>query len=194
MKKLVFATNNAHKLEEIRAILGDKVEILSLNDIDCHADIPETADTLEGNAELKAAYIYTNYGLDCFADDTGLEVEALNGAPGIYSARYAGGEGHDSEANMKKLLTEMAGKTNRNAQFRTAICLIENGNKHLFEGIVKGRIIEAKRGNSGFGYDPVFIPEGYNETFAEMGNTEKNKISHRARAVAALCEYLQNKE
>ena len=194
MKKLVFATNNAHKLEEIRAILGDKVEILSLNDINCHAYIPETADTLEGNAELKAAYIYTNYGLDCFADDTGLEVEALNGAPGIYSARYAGGEGHDSEANMKKLLTEMAGKTNRNAQFRTAICLIEKGNKHLFEGIVKGRIIEAKRGNSGFGYDPVFIPEGYNETFAEMGNTEKNKISHRARAVAALCEYLQNEE
>ena len=194
MKKLVFATNNAHKLEEIRAILGDKVEILSLNDINCHADIPETADTLEGNAELKAAYIYTNYGLDCFADDTGLEVEALNGAPGIYSARYAGGEGHDSEANMKKLLTEMAGKTNRNAQFRTAICLIEKGNKHLFEGIVKGRIIEAKRGNSGFGYDPVFIPEGYNETFAEMGNTEKNKLSHRARAVAALCEYLQNEE
>lgn len=194
MKKLVFATNNAHKLEEIRAILGDKVEILSLNDINCHADIPETADTLEGNAELKAAYIYTNYGLDCFADDTGLEVEALNGAPGIYSARYAGGEGHDSEANMKKLLTEMAGKTNHNAQFRTAICLIEKGNKHLFEGIVKGRIIEAKRGNSGFGYDPVFIPEGYNETFAEMGNTEKNKISHRARAVAALCEYLQNEE
>lgn len=194
MKKLVFATNNAHKLEEIRAILGDKVEILSLNDINCHADIPETANTLEGNAELKAAYIYTNYGLDCFADDTGLEVEALNGAPGIYSARYAGGEGHDSEANMKKLLTEMAGKTNRNAQFRTAICLIEKGNKHLFEGIVKGQIIEAKRGNSGFGYDPVFIPEGYNETFAEMGNTEKNKISHRARAVAALCEYLQNEE
>lgn len=194
MKKLVFATNNAHKLEEIRAILGDKVEILSLNDINCHADIPETADTLEGNAKLKAAYIYTNYGLDCFADDTGLEVEALNGAPGIYSARYAGGEGHDSEANMKKLLTEMAGKTNRNAQFRTAICLIEKGNKHLFEGIVKGQIIEAKRGNSGFGYDPVFIPEGYNETFAEMGNTEKNKISHRARAVAALCEYLQNEE
>lgn len=194
MKKLVFATNNAHKLEEIRAILGDKVEILSLNDINCHADIPETADTLEGNAELKAAYIYTNYGLDCFTDDTGLEVEALNGAPGIYSARYAGGEGHDSEANMKKLLTEMAGKINRNAQFRTAICLIEKGNKHLFEGIVKGRIIEAKRGNSGFGYDPVFIPEGYNETFAEMGNAEKNKISHRARAVAALCEYLQNEE
>ena len=194
MKKLVFATNNAHKLEEIRAILGDKVEILSLNDINCHADIPETADTLEGNAELKAAYIYTNYGLDCFADDTGLEVEALNGAPGIYSAGYAGGQGHDSEANMKKLLTEMAGKINRNAQFRTAICLIEKGNKHLFEGIVKGRIIEAKRGNSGFGYDPVFIPEGYNETFAEMGNAEKNKISHRARAVAALCEYLQNEE
>ena len=181
MKKLVFATNNAHKLEEIRAILGDKVEILSLNDIHCHADIPETADTLEGNAALKAAYIYEHYGLDCFADDTGLEVEALNGAPGIYSARYAGGEGHDSEANMKKLLREMEGKENRRAQFRTAICLIEGGKETLFEGIVKGEIIREKRGGSGFGYDPVFVPEGYTETFAEMGSEEKNKISHRAR-------------
>lgn len=190
MKKLVFATNNAHKLEEIRAILGDKVEILSLNDIDCHADIPETADTLQGNAALKAQYIYENYGLDCFADDTGLEVEALNGAPGIYSARYAGGEGHDSEANMKKLLSEMQDKDNRKARFRTVICLIEGGKEHFFEGIVNGSIIRERRGGAGFGYDPVFIPDGYSETFAEMGNDEKNKISHRARAVQKLCEYL----
>lgn len=190
MKKLVFATNNAHKLDEIRAILGNKMEILSLNDINCHADIPETADTLEGNAALKAQYIYKNFGLDCFADDTGLEVEALNGAPGIYSARYAGGEEHDSEANMKKLLAEMEGKENRKARFRTAICLIEDGKEHLFEGIVNGEIIQERRGGSGFGYDPVFVPEGYTETFAEMGNDEKNKISHRARAVAKLCDYL----
>lgn len=190
MKKLVFATNNAHKLEEIRAILGDKVEILSLNDIDCHADIPETADTLQGNAALKAQYIYENYGLDCFADDTGLEVEALNGAPGIYSARYAGGEGHDSEANMKKLLSEMQDKDNRRARFRTVICLIEGGKEHFFEGIVNGSIIRERKGGAGFGYDPVFMPDGYSETFAEMGNDEKNKISHRARAVQKLCEYL----
>lgn len=190
-KKLVFATNNAHKLDEIRAILGDRVEVLSLKDIHCEADIPETADTLEGNAALKAEYIYKNYGLDCFADDTGLEVEALGGAPGVYSARYAGGEGHDSEANMKKLLVELEGKTNRKAQFRTAICLIEGGMEHLFEGVVKGEIIEKKRGCSGFGYDPVFVPEGYTETFAEMGNEEKNKISHRARATQKLCDYLK---
>lgn len=190
MKKLVFATNNAHKLEEIRAILGDKVEILSLNDIDCHADIPETADTLQGNAALKAQYIYENYGLDCFADDTGLEVEALNGAPGIYSARYAGGEGHDSEANMKKLLFEMQDKDNRKARFRTVICLIEDDKEHFFEGIVNGSIIRERKGGAGFGYDPVFMPDGYSETFAEMGNDEKNKISHRARAVQKLCEYL----
>lgn len=189
MKKLVFATNNAHKLEEIRAILGDEIEILSLKDIHCDADIPETADTLEGNAALKAEYVYRNYGMDCFTDDTGLEVEALGGAPGVYSARYAGSS-HDSEANMKKLLAELNGVTNRKAQFRTAICLIEKGEKHLFEGIVKGAIIEARRGNSGFGYDPVFVPEGYAETFAEMGNDEKNKISHRARAVQQLCAYL----
>ena len=191
MKKLVFATNNAHKLEEIRAILGDQVEVLSLKDIHCEADIPETADTLEGNAALKAEYVYRNYGLDCFADDTGLEVEALNGAPGIYSARYAGGEGHDSEANMKKLLHGMEGQDNRRAQFRTAICLIEGGKEHLFEGVVRGEIIRYRRGTSGFGYDPVFVPEGYTETFAEMGNEEKNKISHRARAVQKLCAYLK---
>lgn len=190
MRKLVFATNNVHKLEEIRAILGNKVEVLSLNDISCHADIPETADTLEGNAALKAQYIYEHYGLDCFADDTGLEVEALGGAPGVYSARYAGGEGHDSEANMKKLLKELEGENDRRAQFRTVICLIEGGKEHFFEGIVKGGIIEEKRGASGFGYDPVFVPEGYEETFAEMGGEEKNRISHRARAVRQLCSYL----
>lgn len=193
MRKLVFATNNAHKLEEIRAILGEKVEILSLKDIHCDTDIPETADTLEGNAALKAEFIYKHYGLDCFADDTGLEVEALGGAPGVYSARYAGGEGHDSEANMKKLLKELSGETNRKAQFRTAICLIEGGEEHLFEGVVKGEIIEEKRGNSGFGYDPVFVPEGFSQTFAELGAEIKNQISHRARAVQCLCENLSRK-
>lgn len=192
-KKLVFATNNAHKLEEMRAILGDKVEILSLKDIHCEADIPETADTLEGNAKLKAEYIHAHYGLDCFADDTGLEVEVLGGAPGVYSARYAGGDGHDSEANMKKLLAELDGKANRKAQFRTVICLMEGEEIHLFEGIVKGEIIREKRGASGFGYDPVFVPEGHTETFAEMGAEEKNKISHRARAVQRLCDFLSGK-
>lgn len=190
-RKLVFATNNAHKLEEISAILGEKVELLSLKDINCHADIPETADTLEGNAMLKAEYIFENYGLDCFADDTGLEVEALNGAPGVYSARYAGGEGHNAEANMQKLLQNMQGAPNRKAQFRTAICLILDGKKHLFEGIVKGEIIKEKRGSSGFGYDPIFVPEGYTKTFAELGNETKNKISHRALAVEKLCRFLK---
>lgn len=189
-RKLVFATNNAHKLDEISAILGEKVELLSLKDIHCDVDIPETADTLEGNAMLKAGYIYEHYGLDCFADDTGLEVEALNGAPGVYSARYAG-EAHNSEANMQKLLQEMQGFTNRKAQFRTAICLILDGKKHLFEGIVKGEIIKEKRGGSGFGYDPVFMPEGYTHTFAELGNETKNKISHRALAVEKLCRFLK---
>lgn len=191
-KKLVFATNNAHKLEEIRAILGDKMEILSLADINCHADIPETANTLEGNAYLKSEYVYNHYGLDCFADDTGLEVEALDGAPGVYSARYAG-DGHDSQANMQKLLKEMEEKNNRKAQFRTVISLIEKGEEKLFEGIVRGEITREKRGNSGFGYDPVFQPEGFDVTFAEMGSDVKNKISHRARAVKALCDYLSKK-
>ena len=190
-KKLVFATNNAHKLDEISSILGEKVELLSLKDIHCHVDIPETADTLEGNAMLKAEYIYKNYGLDCFADDTGLEVEALNGAPGVYSARYAGSKGHNAEANMQKLLQNMQGVQNRKAQFRTAICLILDGKKHLFEGIVKGEIIKEKRGSSGFGYDPIFVPEGYTKTFAEMGNETKNKISHRALAVEKLCRFLK---
>lgn len=191
-RKLVFATNNAHKLEEVAAILKDKVELLSLNDIDCHTDIPETADTLEGNAWLKSSFVFENYGLDCFGDDTGLEVEALGGAPGVYSARYAGGEGHDSLANMHKLLQELEGKENRKAQFRTAISLILDGKEHLFEGIVKGEIILEKRGDSGFGYDPIFMPEGYDQTFAELGNDVKNQISHRALAVEKLCEFLHS--
>ena len=190
-KKLVVATNNAHKLKEIADILDEKIELLSLKDINCHVDIPETADTLEGNARQKALYIYKNYGMDCFADDTGLEVEALNGAPGVFSARYAG-EDHDSEANMQKLLKELKGKENRKAQFRTAICLIMNGKEYLFEGIVKGEIIEEKRGVTGFGYDPIFVPEGYDLTFAELGNDIKNTISHRARAVEKLCLFLNN--
>ena len=191
-RKLVFATNNAHKLEEVAAILGDQVELLSLNDIGCQTDIPETAETLEGNALLKSSYIYKNYHLDCFADDTGLEVEALNGAPGVYSARYAGGEGHDAQANMRKLLHELDGKENRKAQFRTAISLILDGKEYLFEGVIKGEIIKEKRGDSGFGYDPVFMPEGYDRTFAELGNDIKNQISHRALAVQKLCEFLQS--
>ena len=190
-RKFVFATNNAHKLEEVTAILGDRIELLSLKDINCHADIPETADTLEGNALQKARYIAGNYRTDCFADDTGLEVEALNGAPGVYSARYAGA-GHDSEANMQKLLHDMEGMENRKAQFRTVFALINNGKEHLFEGIVKGEIIKTRRGTSGFGYDPIFIPEGYTQTFAEMGNELKNKISHRAVATDKLCKFLNS--
>ena len=191
-RKLVFATNNAHKLEEVAAILEDQVELLSLNDIGCQTDIPETAETLEGNALLKSSYIYKNYHLDCFADDTGLEVEALNGAPGVYSARYAGGEGHDAQANMLKLLHELDGKENRKAQFRTAISLILDGKEYLFEGVIKGEIIKEKRGDSGFGYDPIFKPEGHDRTFAELGNDIKNQISHRALAVQKLCEFLQS--
>lgn len=190
-KRLVFATNNAHKLEEIRAILGNSIEILSLADIHCHADIPETADTLEGNARQKSRYVYEHYGLDCFADDTGLEVESLGGAPGVYSARYADGQGHDSQANMNKLLKEMEEKNDRKAQFRTIISLIEKGEERQFEGIVKGQITREKRGESRFGYDPIFQPDGYETTFAELGSDIKNRISHRARAVAALCDYLR---
>lgn len=190
--KLVFATNNKHKLDEVRFILGDRVEVLSLNDINCHDDIPETADTLEGNALIKARYIYEKFGIDCFADDTGLEVEALNGAPGVYSARYAG-EQHDSQANMNKLLQNLTGKNNRNAQFRTVIALIIKGEEKLFDGIVKGVITEEKKGNSGFGYDPIFIPEGFSESFAQMSNEQKNKISHRYRATEKLNDYLKNK-
>lgn len=192
--KIVFATNNSHKLEEIRQILGKSIEVLSLADINCHEDIPETAPTIEGNAMMKARYVYDKYGTPCFADDTGLEVEALDGAPGVYSARYAGGEGHDSEANMRKLLHELEGKENRRAQFRTVIALIEQKDgkpvAHTFEGKIEGHISDEKRGTSGFGYDPIFVPEGYEQSFAELENEIKNKISHRARAVARLAEYL----
>lgn len=190
MKKIVFATNNAHKLDEVRHILGEKMEIYSLKDIRCNEDIAETADTIEGNALLKARYITEHYHTDCFADDTGLEVEALNGAPGVYSARYAEGSGHDSEANMRKLLKEMEHIDNRKARFRTVFALIINGKEHLFEGIVNGEIIRTRRGTSGFGYDPIFVPEGYTQTFAEMGNDLKNKISHRAIATQKLCKFL----
>lgn len=188
--KLVFATNNRHKLDEVRAIVGDRVEVLSLNDIGCHDDIPETADTLQGNALIKARYIYEKFGVDCFADDTGLEVEALDGAPGVYSARYAGEE-CDSEANMQKLLQNLTGKSNRNAQFRTVIALIIKGEEKLFNGIVKGTITEEKRGDSGFGYDPVFVPEGFSESFAQMSGDMKNSISHRYRATLELSNYLK---
>ena len=188
--KLVFATNNKHKLQEVRDIIGDRVEVLSLNDIDCHDDIPETDDTLQGNALIKARYIFEKYGFNCFADDTGLEVEALNGAPGVYSARYAGEE-CNSEANMLKLLQNLTGKNNRNAQFRTVIALIINGEEKLFNGIVKGTITNEKMGNSGFGYDPIFIPEGYTESFAQMSGEMKNSISHRYRATKQLSDYLK---
>ena len=190
-KKFVFATNNAHKLEEVSFILKNKIELLSMKDINCNVDIPETADTLEGNALIKARYIFENYHLDCFADDTGLEVEALNGAPGVYSARYAG-DAHNSEANMQKLLHDLEGIENRRAQFRTVFALIIDGKEHLFEGIVKGVITKNRRGTSGFGYDPIFIPEGYTQTFAEMGNELKNKISHRAIATNKLCKFLNS--
>lgn len=189
MRTIVFATNNKHKLDEVRKITANLVQIVSLDEIGCHNDIPETADTLEGNAFQKARYIKERYGYDCFADDTGLEVEALNNAPGIYSARYAGPE-HDSEANMNKLLSEMKGKANRKARFRTAIAFLSDGEEHLFEGIINGSIIEEKKGASGFGYDPVFQPNGYTQTFAELGDDIKNTISHRALAVKKLAEFL----
>lgn len=188
--KLVFATNNKHKLQEVRDIIGSGVEILSLADIDCTDDIPETADTLDGNALIKARYIFDKYGVNCFADDTGLEVEALGGAPGVYSARYAG-DGHDSEANMNKLLENLTGENNRSAQFRTVIALIIDGEEKLFNGIVKGEITRDKRGASGFGYDPIFVPEGYKESFAQMESSTKNSISHRYRATKQLSDYLK---
>ena len=193
MKKLVFATNNPHKLEEIRAILGSKLEILSLADIGCDADIPETAKTLEGNALIKAHYVYDNYKLDCFADDTGLEVDALHGVPGVHTARYAYPDRHDPEANMIKLLEALRENNDRNARFRTVIALIEKGKEHLFEGVVEGVIAREKSGTQGFGYDPVFIPEGNSNTFAELGEDIKNTISHRARAVQKLAEYLASR-
>lgn len=189
MKEIVFATNNAHKLNEIREILGDRYKILSLHDINCNEEIEETATTLEGNAEIKARYVKQHYGYDCFADDTGLEVDALDGAPGVYSARYAG-PGHDSVANMNVLLENMKGKTNRKARFRTVIALIQEEKLILMEGIVEGIITESPKGDNGFGYDPIFMPDGCGLTFAEMDSKQKNKISHRGRATARLIEYL----
>ena len=235
MKKIVFATNNLHKLEEIRQILGSSMEVVSLADIGCHADIPETADTLEGNALQKAQYVWDHYHMSVFADDTGLEVDALNGAPGVHSARYAEGTDHNSEANMEKLLRELNGKTSRTARFRTVIALLlaEEGDgaaaeatkeeatkeeatkaedasiaeaandaeaakapcttpkEHLFEGRVDGTIATEKRGTAGFGYDPLFVPDGYDQSFAQLGTDIKNTISHRARAVEKLCSFLK---
>ena len=207
--KIVFATNNQHKLQEIRQILGNSIEVLSLMDINCDVDIPETGETLQENALQKARYVYDNYHLDCFADDTGLEVEALNGAPGIYSARYASLENaqcqaHDSEANMSRLLRELGENNNRRARFRTVIALIQKKDvcpcgctsikqEHLFEGIVNGEITCERSGVEGFGYDPIFRPDGYDKTFAELGADTKNQISHRARAVKKLCEFLTDK-
>ena len=208
--KIVFATNNEHKLSEIRAILGPSFDVVSLADIGCHEDIPETGQTLEENALMKAEYVYNKYHLSCFADDTGLEVEALNGAPGVYSARYAAivpagepaGPSHDSEANMARLLRELANNNNRKARFRTVIALIEKKNVcpcgctsikvvHKFEGIVNGEITREKSGAEGFGYDPIFRPDGYDKTFADLGLNIKNQISHRARATQKLAEYLK---
>ena len=235
MKKIVFATNNLHKLEEIRQILGSSMEVVSLADIGCHADIPETADTLEGNALQKAQYVWNHYHMSVFADDTGLEVDALGGAPGVHSARYAEGTDHNSEANMEKLLRELNGKTSRTARFRTVIALLlaEEGDgaaaeatkeeatkeeatkaedasiaeaandaeaakapcttpkEHLFEGRVDGTIATEKRGTAGFGYDPLFVPDGYDQSFAQLGTDIKNTISHRARAVEKLCSFLK---
>ena len=210
--KIVFATNNQHKLSEIRSILGDNIEVLSLKDIGCDVDIPETGTTLEDNALQKAQYVYDHYHIDCFADDTGLEVDALDGAPGVYSARYASmasqtntaRASHDSEANMARLLKELGNNNNRKARFRTVIALIQKKDIcpcgcssikeiHKFEGIVEGEIIRERRGGEGFGYDPIFQPAGYDKTFAELGMDIKNRISHRARATQKLCEFLSEK-
>lgn len=191
-RTIVFATNNAHKLGELRGIAGEEWNIMSLAEIGCHDDIPETADTLEGNALIKARWVKERYGYDCFADDTGLMVDALDGAPGVYSARYAG-PGHDSVANMKLLLERMADKDNRNAHFSTVIALVMGGEEHIFEGRVDGTIAREPSGCGGFGYDPVFVPENSGRTFSEMTAEEKNAISHRGRATRKLMEFLARK-
>ena len=198
--KIVFATNNKNKLSEIREILGSGFEVMSLAEIGCHEDIPETGDTLLDNAVQKARYVFEKYGYDCFADDTGLEVDALDGEPGVHSARYAEGTDHDSNANMDKLLRKLGDETRRTARFRTVIALLqkqqgsesagEGSVLHIFEGKVEGSIIKEKRGAEGFGYDPIFMPGGYDKTFAELGLDVKNQISHRARAVKKLADYL----
>ena len=196
MKKIVFATNNAHKLQELRQMLGDRYEVLALADIGCHEDIPETADTIEGNARMKAEYVKEHYGYDCFSDDTGLEIDALGGEPGVYSARYAG-PGHDSEANIDKVLSKLQDvpMEKRTARFRTAITLLQGEDMHLFEGQVEGIILTERHGTGGFGYDSIFQPvEGDGSTFAQMSPEQKNSISHRGRAVARLVAFLNGQE
>ena len=192
MKEYIIATNNKHKVEEISQALGDTIKLVTLRELGCREEIPETSDTLKGNAQQKAQYIYNKFGKDCFADDTGLEVEALDGRPGVYSARYAG-ERCSFDDNINLLLDEMEGKTNRKACFKTVICLIEDGKEMFFEGKCEGVITTERYGNKGFGYDPVFIPKGYGESFAEMSKEEKNKISHRGIATRKLIEYLLKK-
>ncbi|WP_025144187.1 non-canonical purine NTP diphosphatase [Pedobacter jeongneungensis] len=192
MKKLVFATNNQHKTEEIRAALEGKYEVLNLEDIGCLVDIPETADTFEGNASLKSAYVVEHFSLDCFADDSGLEVEALNNEPGVYSARYSGSR--DSAENIQLVLKKLEGNNNRKARFKTVISLMQNGENHIFEGIIEGTIRAALSGSKGFGYDPIFQPDGYEITFAEMDMAEKNKISHRAIALRKMIDFLRGPE
>lgn len=187
--KIVFATNNRHKLDEIRKITEGKIDILSLSDINCCDDIPETGVTLEENALLKAQFVKDKFGIDCFADDTGLEVEALHGAPGVYSSRYAG-DACDPQDNMEKMLRALQGEKNRKARFRTVIVLLLDGKRHYFEGEINGTVIDEKRGSAGFGYDPIFVPDGYNKTFAELGDEEKNRISHRALATQQLVDFL----
>lgn len=191
--KILFATNNAHKMSEVSEVLGDGFRLLTPRDCGVTEEIPETQPTLEGNALQKARYLHERTGLDCFADDTGLEVAALGGAPGVRSARYAT-DGHDFAANNRLLLKNLEGTTDRRARFRTVIALILNGEEHLFEGIVEGRIIDAERGAEGFGYDPLFIPDGGDKTFAEMSAEEKNAVSHRGRAVRRLAAYLHSIE
>ena len=190
MDKLVFATNNAHKLGELRKMLAGRFCVVSLADIGCHDDIPEDADTFEGNALAKAQWVLERYGLDCIADDSGLEVDALGGAPGIHSARYAGA-GHDDAANNAKLLSELAGAADRSARFRTVIALVRKDHEQMFfHGTVEGTILNAPQGDAGFGYDPLFVPQGWSKSFAEASPDEKNAVSHRGRAVRELCKYL----
>lgn len=190
-KKLVFATNNLNKTKEVRAILAPNYEVLNLQDIGCNVDIPETADSFAGNATLKSAYVVQHFNIDCFADDSGLEVEALNNEPGIFSARYSGQRG--DVVNMNYLLAKMEGVSNRNARFKTVISLIQNGTNHLFEGVIFGKLRTEPIGENGFGYDPIFEPNGYDITFAEMDSTLKNQISHRALAMQKLISFLQDK-
>lgn len=191
-RKLIFVTNNPHKLEEIRKIVGDRIKIYSLKEINCLEEIPETADTIRGNAIMKAQYVAEKYGVDCFADDTGLEVSALGGAPGVHTARYASAEGHDTIGNMQLLLQNLEGETDRSAQFVTYIALIIKGEIRTFDGVCKGTILTQMQGNEGFGYDPIFQPEEFEETFAQMTSEQKNAVSHRGKATRKLIEYLKD--